>query len=133
MADSHSSSSTPIRPAEILDPYPERVTSLVGARQTTHLTAVPDLDKSPVPATGAHTSFAASLAPRPSVVTVRRRFRAPIASTTITVFGQASLGALMATKTVDPVLGLMIFVGWLTCGIGLICAQCVQLARDETA
>jgi hypothetical protein len=47
-----------------------------------------------------------------------------------TIFGQAVLGALMATRTVDPVLGLAIFVGWLLCGLGLIFAQCVQLAKE---
>ncbi len=129
MADNHSSSSTPIRPAQILDPYPERVRSASGVRQTTHLVAVPDLVELQTPAASAPTPVAASFQPLPPR---RRRFAAPIASTLLTILGQAVLGALIATRTVDPVLGLMIFVGWLTCGLALIAAQCAPLARSRT-
>ena len=124
-SNSRSRPAIPIRASEILDPYPERARSLGGVRQPTHLAAVPDLVELQTPAAPAPAPFAASV---PTVTTVYRRPLLPIASTVATILGQAALGALMATRTVDPALGLLIFVGWLTCGIGLIFAQCLQLA-----
>ncbi len=130
MADIQPSSPTPIRPSQVLDPYPEPLRHLGGVRQTTHHPAAPPQNASPTRVAAAPSSFAASFQPLPSH---QRRFGLPIASTLLTVLGNGVLGALMATQTVDPLLGLTIFVGWLTCGICLIVAQCLTIARSDEA
>ncbi len=129
MAANQPTSPTPNRPSQILDPYPERPTRLGGVRKTTHLAVVPDPVELQAMPTVAPTSFAASFQRLP---TRRRRQRAPVASTLLAVFGQGFLGALMATQTVDAVMGLVISVGWLVCGLVLIAAQCMSLARSES-
>ena len=130
MADHQSRSLTPLRPTEILDPYPERQTNITGARQTTHHQALTDPDVTTRRhQAAAHTSFAASLQP---FVAKHRRFRAPVASTVVTILGQAVLGCLTAMGTVDPIVGAASLVGWMTCGLGVIAAQCLSLARTQT-
>ena len=130
MADHQPRSLTPLRPTEILDPYPERQTNMTGVRQTTHHQALTDPDViTRRHRASAHTSFAASFRP---LLARHRRFRVPIASTVVTILGQAVLGCLTAMATVDPIVGAAALVGWMTCGLGVIAAQCASLARSRT-
>ena len=128
MANSHASSSIPVRPTEILDPYPERPTSASGVRLHTRTTPAPRRNEPPASARRAHYPFAASI---PLVAPSTRRMRLPIASTALNAFGQAALGASIAFGTVDPAIGAAAAVGWMLCGLALIVAQCVTNASSR--
>ena len=127
MATSHASSPIPYaRPVEVLDPYPERSTSLGGVRQTTHLEPLRDLPGFQDWSSEAPSVFGASFDLGP--------FRAgrvwlPIVSVMLNVFGQGVLAAAIAYGNIDPVIGALAAIGWLVCGLTLIAAQCVTEAR----
>lgn len=129
MADNKPSSLIPYRPPQAVDPYPERPNSLGGVRQTTQPPAIPARVELPVPAAAAPTSFAASFQPLPEQ---RRRFATPIASAALTILGQSILATLLATRTVDPVVGLLVLAGWMLCGAVLITAECVSQIRNQS-
>ncbi len=120
--------SNPIVPTEILDPYPERVSSAAGARQTADVAAVdpgalnsPNQEPEPFP-------FAASLKTRPATVRVNRW---PVASALFACLAQTVLAVAMSVGTVPIVIGVSAALSVLVCGLVLIVAQCMSLAGDR--
>ena len=98
-----------IAPAHVLDPYPDRVTSLGGVRQHT-----------------APTEALTRKSPDQPLVSGRRR---PFgASLLVTIAAQGLLAAAIATQRLSPVLGAAAAIGLLICGLALIVAEMIQVA-----
>ncbi len=98
-----------IAPTQILDPYPERLTSLGGVSQYTATTASRVLKSTNrARQSGRRHPFGASVL--------------------ITVTAQGVLAAAIAGQQLSPVLGAASAVGLLACGLGLVVAEMLQVA-----
>lgn len=99
----------PIRPAAVLDPYPEHVTSFRGVRLYTAPAATRTrMSTTRVAGSGRRRPFGASVL--------------------ITVAAQGALTASIAANTVAPILGAVAAVALMVCGLGLILAEMMQAA-----
>lgn len=121
----------PINPPQRPDPYPKHVSRDQGVRQHTppepqHARKVTyrHANSSPLP-------FAAAL-PTPTAHP-DRPCRIPWAATGLYALGQIGLAVTIAFGGLGPVVGILICLLWLACGLLLIAAQIITDAQEQPA
>lgn len=129
MDTNHASSAIPYAwPDQVLDPYPERSTSLGGVRKI-HPTQTTEPSPGQWDEPGvAYVVFAAAVDPEPAPARSRRL---PILSTALNALGQVVLGASIATGTVSPAVGAATCLLWMVCGLMLIVAEWTGTTRGQ--